>query len=211
MNRVWYMISCLPRAQTAVTFWLFLQMKCVFFKYQYPYPWIKTSVSKVFVDLLLLQAVLFLIWAFYLWWIKWPWINTIIPSNTLKNYCSGVNKQDYQIPLNSLHFYLSTITRSTNRWIKWTNLKPPNPRLCCNDWANISYLRISFSVTDLRANFMASSKWTLVSSGTGSYSSISCRIKMGYFCDRWNICFYNTHLLLLVTKNQTHKDIIIIW
>ena len=35
---------------------------------------------------------------------------------------------------------------------------PPKPLLCCNVCANISYLRMSLSLTDRRANFIASSK-----------------------------------------------------
>ena len=50
---------------------------------------------------------------------------------------------------------------------------PPNPRLCWRVCANISYLRMSLSLTDLRANFMASSKWSRLISGTGSSSSTS--------------------------------------
>lgn len=49
-----------------------------------------------------------------------------------------------------------------------SNLKFPKPRLCCRVWANISYLRMSLSLTERRANLMASSKWSLRISGTGS-------------------------------------------
>lgn len=54
-----------------------------------------------------------------------------------------------------------------------SNLKFPKPRLCCRVWANISYLRMSLSLTERRANLMASSKWSRRISGTGSKSS-SC-------------------------------------
>lgn len=49
--------------------------------------------------------------------------------------------------------------------------KLPKPRACCNVWAKTSYLRMSASETDRRANFIASSKWSRRMSGTGSKSS----------------------------------------
>lgn len=52
-------------------------------------------------------------------------------------------------------------------------LKLPKPRLCCSVWANISYLRMSLSLTERRANRIASSKWSFLISGTGSSSSTS--------------------------------------
>ena len=51
---------------------------------------------------------------------------------------------------------------------------PPNPLLCCRVWANISYFLMSLSLTERRANLMASSKWSFLISGTGSSSSTSC-------------------------------------
>ena len=55
----------------------------------------------------------------------------------------------------------------------FTYLKFPKPLLCCSVWENISYFWTSLSDTDLLANFIASSKCTLVTSGEGS--SYSCR------------------------------------
>lgn len=52
-------------------------------------------------------------------------------------------------------------------------LKLPKPRLCCKVCANISYLRMSLSLTERRAKRMASSKWSRRISGTGSSSSTS--------------------------------------
>lgn len=52
-------------------------------------------------------------------------------------------------------------------------LKLPKPRLCCRVCANISYFRMSLSLTERRANRIASSKWSFLISGTGSKSS-SC-------------------------------------
>lgn len=53
----------------------------------------------------------------------------------------------------------------------------PKPRLCCRVWANISYFLMSLSLTERRANFIASSKWDRTISGTGSSSSISWKTK----------------------------------
>ena len=47
----------------------------------------------------------------------------------------------------------------------------PNPRDCCSVCENISYLRMSLSLTERRANFIASSKCAFVISGTGSGES----------------------------------------
>mmetsp|Transcript_40012 Transcript_40012/g.110128 ORF Transcript_40012/g.110128 Transcript_40012/m.110128 type:complete len:218 (+) Transcript_40012:45-698(+) len=52
------------------------------------------------------------------------------------------------------------------------NLKDePKPRDCWSVWENISYLRMSLSFTERRANFIDSSKCALVISGTGSTAS----------------------------------------
>ena len=53
------------------------------------------------------------------------------------------------------------------------HLKFPKPLLCCKVWENISYFLTSLSDTDLRAYFIASWKWSLVTSGEAS--SCSCR------------------------------------
>jgi hypothetical protein len=66
-------------------------------------------------------------------------------------------------------YYYVKVFPSFFIYVTVTYLKlPPNPLLCCRVWANISYFLMSLSLTDLRANFMASSKWALVISGTGS-------------------------------------------
>lgn len=71
-------------------------------------------------------------------------------------------------------FYLKESLIYCYRCYNAPHLKlPPNPRLCCKVWANISYFLMSLSVTDRRANFMASSKWSRLISGTGSSMSSS--------------------------------------
>jgi len=65
--------------------------------------------------------------------------------------------------------YNCSIWQQEDRCVLVTCLKlEPIPRLCCRVCANISYLRMSLSVTDRRANFIASSKWPRLISGTGS-------------------------------------------
>ena len=95
--------------------------------------------------------------------------------------CSSVDS--IPVPANWNHSGLLGICWAEDRKVSHSiqtakgALKPylklfPNPRDCCNVWANISYLRMSLSETDRRANFIASSKCARVMFGTGSSSSI---------------------------------------
>lgn len=78
----------------------------------------------------------------------------------------------WQCPLTSCDFKpcLKNLKNSTFSYLKL----PPNPLLCCKVWANISYFLMSLSLTERRANLIASSKWSFLISGTGSSSSTSC-------------------------------------
>lgn len=101
---------------------------------------------------------------------------------------------------------------------------PPNPLLCWRVCANISYFLMSLSLTERRANLIASSKWSFLISGTGSSSSTSykskfqkhqqvwCRVFIevnlsisenmiedtGYFIDTWNLSLAHLHTCLCI-------------
>lgn len=89
--------------------------------------------------------------------------------------------------------------------MKWKYLKLPKPRLCCSVWANISYLRMSLSLTERRANRIASSKWSFLISGTGSSSSTSYEINILYMRDQRQQHCNSLKMLILIWKSE-HGD-----